>query len=161
MIVDPVRLLGVLERHGVRYVLIGGQAAIVHGSPLTTEDVDITPRLDAENLDRLAAALTELEARLRVASEPEGVPFSIDAKALGGNAVWNLQTALGDLDLSAEPSGTGGYNDLVRSAITVRLARGLEVRVASLDDVIRSKQAAGRPKDLAALPLLRELQDRL
>ncbi len=52
---------------------------------MTTENVDITPRADAENLDRLAAALTELEARLRVASEPEGVPFSIDAKALGGN----------------------------------------------------------------------------
>lgn len=161
MIIDPARLLRVLERHGVRYVLIGGQAAIVHGSPLTTEDVDITPQGDIENLDRLAAALTELEARIRVTSEPEGVPFSIDAKALGANVVWNLQTILGDLDLSFEPSGTGGYADLARSAITVRLARGLEVRVASLDDVIRSKQAAGRPKDLAALPLLRELQDRL
>lgn len=117
MIVDPIRLLRVLEDHEVRYVLIGGQAAIVHGSPLTTEDVDITPRVDAENLDRLAAALTELDARLRVASEPEGVPFSMDAKALGGHVVWNLQTALGDLDLSAEPSGTGGYDDLVRSAV--------------------------------------------
>jgi hypothetical protein len=56
----------------VRYVLIGGQAAILHGSPLTTEDVDITPQGDAENLLRLAGALTELEARIRVTSEPEG-----------------------------------------------------------------------------------------
>jgi hypothetical protein len=161
MIVDPIRLLRVLERHAVRYVLIGGQAAILHGSPLTTEDVDITPQGDAENLLRLAGALTELEARIRVTSEPEGVAFSIDAKALAANVVWNLQTTLGDLDISFEPSGTGGYDDLARSAMTIRLARGLEVRVASLDDVIRSKQAAGRAKDMAALPLLRELQDRL
>jgi len=88
------------------------------------------------------------------------VPFSVDPKALAGSRSWNLVTDLGLLDISFEPSGTHGWADLDREATEEELADALVVRVASLDDVIRSKQAAGRPKDLAVLPALRALQQR-
>lgn len=152
---DFERMLEVLERHGVRFVVVGGVAAIAQGSPLATEDVDVTPARDSANLERLAAALRELDARLRVAGTPEGVPFPFDAGSLGGNEVWNLTTPHGDLDLIFEPPGTGGYEDLRRDAIVVDFGAD-EVRMASLVDVIRSKQASARAKDQAQLPALRQ-----
>jgi hypothetical protein len=158
--IDPVRILAVLERHGVEYVLIGGVAANVHGYPLPTEDVDVTPASDAANLERLAGALREVGARLRVAGEPEGVPFSVDAAALGRAEIWTLVTDVGDLDVVVLPDGTQGYQDLRRDATREELAEGLTVQVASLADVIRSKEAAGRPKDRAQMPALRETLER-
>jgi predicted nucleotidyltransferase len=145
-----------LERHGVRFILIGGLAAILNGSPFPTEDVDITPERSRENLDRLSAALDELHARIYTASEPEGIPFRHDGGSLGGVEVWNLNTDGGRLDISFMPNGTTGYSDLARDAFEVDL-HGVEVRVASLADVIRSKQAANRPKDQRVLPTLREI----
>ena len=149
------RLLRVLERHRVSYVVIGAQAAVIHGVPVVTEDLDITPAGDPENLNRLAAALRELDPRLRAADDPAGVPFPVEADLLASAHTWNLTTKLGDLDLAFMPSGTGGYDDLRRSATAVELGGGLVVDVASLADVIRSKEAAGREKDRAQLPLLR------
>jgi len=152
---DLGRLLHVLDGHGVEYVVIGAQAAVIHGVPVVTEDLDVTPARDTANLARLAVALTELEARIRTASEPEGVPFQAEAELLATAETWNLTTRLGDLDLAFVPAGTGGYADLRRDASTVELADGLAVQVASLADVIRSKEAAGRDKDRAQLPLMR------
>jgi hypothetical protein len=148
-------LLRLLERHDVRYVVIGAQAAVIHGAPVVTEDLDITPARDDENLQRLASALSEIEPRLRTASEPEGVPFPVDARLLAIAATWNLTTRLGELDIAFEPAGTRGYDDLRSGADTIELADGLLVQVASLADVIRSKEAAGREKDRAQLPLMR------
>ena len=128
---------------------------MIHGVPVVTEDLDITPAGDAENLERLAAALRELKPRLRTADDPAGVSFAVRAELLATADTWNLTTKLGDLDLAFIPSGTGGYDDLRRSATAVELGRGLVVDVASLADVIRSKEAAGREKDRAQLPLLR------
>lgn len=156
MELDLERLLAVLDRHGVVYVLIGGLAAVAHGSPFPTEDADITPDPDGSNLERLSAALEELDARLRVSGETDGVPFSHDADSLRAVQTWNLTTAAGDLDLNFEPDGTGGFADLNRDAEPVELY-GVMVRIASLADVIRSKQAANRPKDQRVLPTLREL----
>lgn len=156
MELDLPRLLEVLERHEVAYVLIGGLAAVYHGSPFPTEDADITPRTDPANLARLAAALVELEARVRTESEPEGLPFSFDADSLASVQTWNLTTTAGDLDVTFEPSGTQGYADLRRDAEPAELY-GVTVRIASLADVIRSKQAANRPKDHRVLPTLREI----
>jgi hypothetical protein len=154
---DPVQILRVLVEEGVQLVLIGGVAARVRGAPLLTEDVDVTPATTRENLDRLAVALNRLDARLRTSSEPEGVLFPFDADLLKQSRVWTLTTKYGDLDLVAEPEGTTGYRDLIRDAdvITVAVDPPLELRVASLQDIIRSKEAAGRDKDRAALPLLR------
>lgn len=156
MELDLERLLQVLHRHGVVYVLIGGLAAVYHGSPFPTEDADITPQTDHANLDRLAAALRELNARIRTEAEPAGLPFAYDATSLAAARTWNLITDAGDLDLSFEPSGTQGYPDLRRDASNAQLY-GLTVQIASLADVIRSKQAANRPKDQRVLPTLREI----
>ena len=152
----PQAILEVLDRHGVHYVLVGGLAAVLHGAVHVTTDVDIVPEEGKANLERLSAALKELGARIRVTGEPDGVPFDHGAESLARVRMWNLTTALGDLDVTFEPSGTRGYEDLRRDVVTLEL-RDLRVPVASLADVIRSKEAAGRPKDREALPALREL----
>lgn len=156
MELDLARLFEVLDRHQVVYVLIGGLAAVYHGSPFPTEDADITPESDRPNLTRLAAALREINARVRTESVPEGLPFGCDAEGLAAAQTWNLTTEVGDLDLAFEPSGTQGYADLRRDAMAAQLY-DVTVQIASLGDVIRSKQAANRPKDQRVLPTLREL----
>jgi hypothetical protein len=155
----PQDILEVLDRHGVRYVLIGGLAAILHGAAHLTIDVDVVPYESKDNLARLSAALHELHARIRVSGEPDGIPFDHSAESLARVRMWNLQTDMGDLDVTFEPSGTHGYDDLVRDVVVMRV-RGLDVPVASLADVIRSKEAAGRARDRAVLPGLRELLSR-
>jgi hypothetical protein len=154
---DPVSVLRVLVERDVDFVVIGGIAARLRGAPLLTQDVDITPATDQHNLERLASTLEKLEARLRTASEPEGVAFPFDPALLEAKRVWTLVTRFGDLDLVVAPAGTNGYADLVRDAADLRVATDPEliVKVASLVDVIRSKEAAGREKDRAALPMLR------
>ena len=147
-------IVSALERHNVRYVVIGGLGAVLHGSPIVTQDADICPARDRENLDRLAAALRELKARLRTSGAPEGIPFPVDGTFLSNVQLLNLTTAFGDLDLAYEPAGTTGYGDLVRNAVVYEIA-GRRVPVASLDDIIRSKEAANREKDRAVLPTLR------
>ncbi len=152
----PEDIVATLERHHVAYVVIGGFAAVIHGAPYITRDVDITPSAAPDNLTRLSAALRELEARVRAADLPEGLAFDHDAASLARVGVWNLVTAAGDLDISFIPTGTTGYDDLRRDAVAVEI-HGTRVRVASLADVVRSKEAAGRPKDRLALPVLRRL----
>lgn len=157
---DPLRVLATLHAHEVDFVLVGGLAAVAHGSSLATADVDITPSRRIDNLERLATALRALGARLRVASDPEGVPFPVDAAFLAAQPLMlNLVTEAGDVDLTFAPSAfPDGYDQLLPTAVMVRLVDGSETSVAALDDVIASKQAAGRDKDLAALPYLRELR---
>jgi hypothetical protein len=152
----PDRILQVLRKHEVNFVLIGGMAATAHGSPQITNDVDITPERAAENLRRLSAALKELDARIRTESEPEGLPFDHDAESLARLEVLSLVTNAGDLDISFTPTGTRGFGDLSRQAVRM-MPFGVATQVASLADVVRSKEAAGRLKDLAALPTLRRL----
>lgn len=156
MELDLARLLATLDRHKVAFVLIGGLAAVYHGSPFPTEDADITPDIEPPNLDRLASALRELNARLRTESAPDGVRFACDATGLAAAQTWNLVTDVGDLDISFRPSGTQGYPDLRRDAVSADLY-DVTVQIASLADVIRSKQAANRPKDQRVLPTLREI----
>lgn len=149
-----------LDRHGVRYVLIGGLAAVLHGSPLPTLDVDICPSTEPSNLERLAAALEEMDARIRTPDTPEGVRFPREAGFLRNVQLLNLGTRFGDLDLSFRPSGTEGFPDLARGAVPMTI-RNLRVAVAALEDVIRSKEAANRPKDHRTLPVLRQLLEEI
>ncbi len=153
---QPEAMLRTLEADGVRYVLSGGLAATLHGSPLRTGDADICPARDPENLERLAQALRQMDAKIRSADAPDGLPFACDARSLRDVELLNLSTRFGDLDLSLRPVGTLGYEDLFLRAEHYDLG-GLVVPVAALADVIRSKQAANRPKDQAALPTLRSL----
>jgi hypothetical protein len=150
------RILETLERHRVRFIVIGGLATIHWGSPFPTEDVDITPERSAENLDRLSSALTELDARIRTHTVTDGLPFAHTGSSLADAAMWNLTTAHGDLDISFVPNGTTGYEDLIRAARRESIL-GVEVSIAALADIIRSKQAANRPKDQRVLPTLREI----
>jgi hypothetical protein len=160
---DFDRIVSTLSRHGVAYVLIGGSAAIAHGSTLATEDVDLVPARDQRNLDRLGDALRELRARLRTAGEPDGVAFPCNGRFLAAMpTLVNLTTDAGDIDLALAPSGfANGYDALAPRAVEVELAEGTIVLVAALDDVIASKRAADRPKDRAALPYLKALADEI
>jgi hypothetical protein len=150
---DPVGLLEVLQRHDVRFIVIGAVAAISQGYPLPTEDFDATPARDPENIERLVEALRELDAKLRTPTEP--VAFPLDSKMLAGAESWTLATSAGPLDLLFAPAGTRGYDDLRREAVEVDLGTGKPALVASLRDVIRMKEAMAREKDRAQLPALR------
>jgi LmbE family N-acetylglucosaminyl deacetylase len=152
----PELLLEVLARHGVRHVLIGGFAGVIHGSPYVTTDVDVVPDDDPANLERLSAALDDLHARVWTANEPDGVHFDHDATSLAAVRVWNLVTDHGRLDIVFEPSGTAGYKDVARDAVSLVIL-GTRLDVASLADVVRSKEASGRDKDRLVLPVLRRI----
>lgn len=153
---DPERIITTLAQHKVRFVLIGALAARLQGFPRLTADADITPARDKENLKRLAAALRELEARVFTESIPEGLAFDCSSHALARADLWNLITSAGRVDLAFTPSGTTGYDDLARGALTFEVY-GEELQVASLEDIIRSKAAADRPQDRQDLIVLREL----
>lgn len=154
----PERILGELAAHDVQAVMIGGFAAVIYGSPYVTTDVDLVPDLDEGNMARLSEALRALHARVWTASDPEGLPFEHSAASLSDAAVWNLITDFGRMDLMFVPDGTSGYADLARDAAHLTIL-GVQVDVASLADVIRSKEASNRDKDRLVLPVLRRLLD--
>jgi hypothetical protein len=161
---DPVRMLAALREADVRFVLVGGMAAILHGDVGVTIDLDVVPEREPENLDRLAGALGSLGARIRTEGVPKGLAFDCSGgflRNLAPDSILNLTTRAGDLDLTFRPSGTEGYADLRRDAIEIEAAEGVRILVASLADVIRSKEAAGREKDRIVLPRLRRLLDRI
>ncbi len=143
---DPERIVTVLARHGVRYILVGALAARLQGFPRLTADADITPARDAANLERLAAALRELKARVCTEGSPQGLAFDISVAALERAAMWNLVTSAGRLDIVFKPAGTKGYEDLKGKAQRYEVF-GVELQAASLRDIVRSKKAAGRPQD--------------
>jgi hypothetical protein len=156
---DPERIIGALAAHGVSYVLIGALAARLQGFPRLTADLDITPARDPENLERLAAALRQLEARVYTESLPEGLPFDCSAATLGRSQLWNLATAAGRVDVVFVPAGTTGYEDLARKAVRFE-AFGATLLASSLSDIIRSKQATDRPQDRQDVIVLREILKR-
>ena len=155
---DPIALIRVLAEHHVECVLIGGLAAVLHGSPATTNDADIMPEMSSENLERVGAALRELDARIRDGSD--GVAFDPHPALLASMSVLNTTTIFGDLDLTFSPAGIDDYESLKRAATEFDV-EGAPVLVASLDDIIRSKEAANRPKDHATLPILHALRDEI
>ena len=153
---DPERLITTLARHGVKYVLIGAVAARLHGFPRMTADADITPARDVANIERLAAALRDLDARVYTESVPEGLAFDRSAAALARADMWNLITTAGRLDIAFVPSGTRGYEDLIESAVRFEVF-GAPLDAASLEDIIRSKEAADRVQDRQDVIVLREM----
>jgi hypothetical protein len=161
---DPQAMLSALADRDVRFVLIGGMAAVLHGDVGVTVDIDVVPERSDQNLERLAGALRDLGARIRTEGEPEGLPFDCSLeffKNLSPDSIVNMTTKSGALDVAFCPSGTQGFSDLRRDAIEIEAADRLHILVASLQDVIRSKEAAGREKDRLALPRLRRLLDRI
>ena len=153
---DPERIVRVLAKHEVRYVLIGALAARLQGFPRVTADADITPARGADNLERLANALRDLDAKVFTESVPEGLTFDCSAQALARAEMWNLVTSAGRLDLAFTPSGTEGYDDLIRNALDYEVF-GTSIHAASLEDIIRSKQASDRPQDRQDVLVMRQL----
>lgn len=158
---DPRPICQVLNEENVDYVVVGGFAAVAHGSALPTEDIDVVPARTAENFERLAAALTRLGAKLRTEAGPVEAP--IDAAFIEAMPLMlNLVTDFGDVDLTFEPSGPrSGYAAWNAEATDMTIGDGIVIRVASLQAVIDSKRAADRPKDQRALPYLESLLDEI
>lgn len=140
----PRALLEHLTAHGVDYVVIGGIAAVLHGSERNTFDLDVCPARDSVNLEALGAALTAIDARLR--GIEEDVPFVPDGRTLGGVEILTLDTALGPLDLVMRPPGMGTYEAVRRRAERMD-AGGAAVLVAAIDDLVEMKGSTDRPKD--------------
>lgn len=153
---DPVAALRILVAHKVDFVLIGGIAARLWGSPTVTRDLDICYARGPANLERLAAALKEMRAKLRVVKEE--VPFRIDARTLAAGDHFTFKSDVGDVDCLGTPAGTGGHEDLRASAERMDVD-GLKVWVTSLADLIEMKRAAGRPKDRIEVEILGAVRD--
>jgi hypothetical protein len=157
-VLEAGEILRALRAAEVRFVLIGGLAAQVHGSPSLTLDVDICFDTDRENIDRLAGVLEGLAAARR--SMPPDVVAPVDARALRAGDVFLLRTRFGDLDLLAHPDPGLDYATLARHAISAEIL-GVVVQVASLDDLIAMKRAAGRPKDRIELEILGAVREEI
>ena len=162
---QAAELLQLLDAHSVRYVVVGGLAATVHGATRVTFDIDLVPEWTDANLGRLASALVDADAALQAPDSPAPVAFPIDARSLRQFEVSTWRTRLGDLDIIVgTPTVTRGrlanYEALSISAHE-RKAFGVTILVADLDDIIESKEALGRESDLVALPELHRLRERL
>jgi hypothetical protein len=155
-VTDFEALIQRLDAEAVRYVLVGGFAGTVLGSPRVTVDLDVVYARDDDNLERLVRALSPLSPYLRGA--PAGLPFVLDAETLRRGLNFPLTTSAGDLDLLGEVTGGGGYEALVERSTTVRVF-DRQIRVVTLPTLIQLKRAAGRPKDLEAIAELEALRD--
>lgn len=159
MTFDPVEICAVLDAEGVEFVVLGGFAAVIHGSPLPTEDIDVIPSREGANLERLARALKRLGAKIRTGGE--AIETKIDAAFIRNMPhMLNMTTEFGDIDLVFTPAGElTGYEQWLERAGRAELREGLTVSVADLDDIIASKVAANRLKDQRALPYLESLRE--
>jgi len=153
------KLLPTLAGAGIEFILIGGVAGIIHGSARATYDVDLVYSRTEENIVRLASALAPHSPHLR--DVPLGLPFDWNAKTIRNGLNFTLTTNLGDIDLFGEIAGGGTYQDLLAHSVEVE-AFGVRFKCVDLPTLIEIKQAAGRPKDLAAVAeltvLLKESQ---
>ena len=155
---DPIRILGQLHEDAVEFVLIGGMAGRIHGSPTVTNDLDICHRRTRANCERLAKTLRDLGARLR--DIPPDLPSRIDATSLWQGHNVTFVTTAGFLDCLASPEEGAAtrYEDLAKAARTYTIAEA-PILVCSLEDLIRMKEAAGRPKDRIEVEVLRAVQE--
>jgi predicted nucleotidyltransferase len=157
-------ILDALERHEVRYVVIGGAAAQARGWQEPTDDIDVTPEPSEDNLTRLAVAVVELDAGFRVdpVRYPEGYrpPDGIDARTFRNQVSITFTTRHGDFDVVLIPDGTRGYEEIIATATpeTVPGTR-VVVPVASAETILHSKAAAGRAKDRAVIDSMRRVLD--
>jgi hypothetical protein len=144
---DPERLLRSLVEHEVEFCVIGAVAAWLQGSPTATVDLDVMPRRDLDNAERLAAALNDLKAR----NPGSGSPAELEGADFLGWRSQRFETEAGPIDVVPQAVAIGGYEDVATIALTLD---DLTVRVITIDEVIASKEKLGRPKDIAALPAL-------
>jgi predicted nucleotidyltransferase len=154
--IDFERLLNALGSSAVDFVIIGGVAASVYGSSRLTSDLDIVYSRTPENLRRLVEALVPMTPYLRGA--PPGLPFKFDSETLRQGLNFTLTTTAGPIDLLGELTGVGDYRAVYQSSVEVSLF-GSQYRCLTLDALIISKRAAGRPKDLEVVAELETIKD--
>ncbi|MBE7500566.1 MAG: hypothetical protein HS113_09730 [Verrucomicrobiales bacterium] len=154
MAADLENILSVLVPRGVRFIVIGGWAAALHGSARSTLDVDVVYDRSRANIQALVAALQPHAPYLRGA--PPGLPFALDERTVRAGLNFTLSTALGSLDLLGEVPGGGTYAGLLPHSLEVQ-AFGHRFRVVDLPTLIHLKRAAGRPKDLEPIAELEAL----
>jgi predicted nucleotidyltransferase len=155
---DYEAILTLLKEHEVEFIVVGGVAAIMHGTARFTQDVDVVYRRTAENLQRLQRCLAGHAPYLRGA--PPGLPFRWDAETIRRGLNFTLTTDLGSLDLLGEIAGGGTYDALLPESEEKEMY-GMKVRCVSLQRLIQTKRAAGRPKDLEAISELEALQEEI
>ena len=143
-----------MVEEGARFLVVGGVAAIAHGASRLTQDLDVVYERSEENLERLTVALRPLAPYLR--GVPPGLPFEWSRLTLENGLNFTLTTTAGDIDLLGEITGGGDFSALLPHSIVVELF-GLECRLLNLEWLVRTKRAAGRPKDLEALAELEAL----
>jgi len=153
---DVEKLLKALHREGVRFVIIGGVAAVLQGSAYVTADVDLCYSRKKENLDKLAKAIAPFHPSLRGA--PPNLPFRLDVDALRSGLNFTLATGIGDLDILGEVTGLGNYEEVFAFSEEMDIF-GIPCRVLTLEGLIKAKEACGRAKDLRLLPELKALQE--
>ena len=153
---DFAKLLGTLHDGRVEHIVVGGLAATIHGSARLTQDVDVSYARSVSNLERIVRSLAPLEPYLRGA--PPGLPFEWSVATLRAGLNFTLTTSAGSLDLLGEIAGGGRHEDLLDHTILVELF-GYEVRCLDLETLIRTKRAAGRPRDLEAIAELEALRE--
>ena len=146
---DVERVLTTLARHEVRYLVVGGIAAILHGWPGATADLDLLGSCDTDNFDRLAAALRDLDAH--------GEGWDGEPDSIGRVTAWSLETDAGPVDLLFVLDPHGTYEELRATAVDLD-GFGISIPVVSLDDLIDLKRALGRPKDLRVAVELEDLR---
>ncbi len=140
---NPEKIIRTLATHQVRYVLIGALAARLQGFSRHTSVADITPAADQKNLENLAVALRDLQAKVFTDNLPQGLAFECTAENLKQADLWNLVTSAGRIDIAFKPAGTMGYKELIKNAVKFEVF-GNTVLAASLEDIIKSKKS-GRP----------------
>jgi hypothetical protein len=149
-VADLDALLAALAAAGVEHIVVGGAAAVLHGAPITTQDLDVVYRRTADNIDRLAALLDDLDA---LARGPEGRRLRPDRSHLEAGGVLLLATRLGPFDPMAKLGDGRGFEDLLAHTELFE-DEGLSLRVLDLPTLIEVKAAANRAKDRLALPIL-------
>jgi hypothetical protein len=160
IVFEAAELLSRLVEADVRFVIIGGLAAQAHGSPSITADVDVVPSWDRENLSRVEAVLRDIAA-VRHNLPPDAPPMPpLDAPTLLAGAVFTLNSRFGRIDLLATPDPGFDFETLRRSAVPMDFL-GMRLLIASLDDLIAMKRAAGRPKDRVELEILGALREEI
>lgn len=150
-----LRIAERLQRYGVEFMVIGGQAAVLLGSPVSTFDVDLCYRRTKDNLRRLAEALREVHPALRGA--PPDMPFRLDAESLGLGSNFTFDTDEGPLDLLGWVEPFGNYEALLPRSEVIEVGE-VELRIIGLDDLIAIKRHINRPRDRAQLVQLEALK---
>ncbi len=158
MVPDLEILLNRLIGEKVDFVLIGGFAAVAHGSSMLTQDIDICCRFSVRNLEKICSAMSDLHPVHRMSLDRR--PFRQSDKNLETYKNLYLDTDAGQLDCLSVVTGIGTYDEVEQLSIRISLPAG-SCRILSLEGIIRSKNALNRPKDALTVAELRAIQEKL